>query len=258
MITAGALTSLDMTIDSNIVIGSATFTTTGLEFTYAASNSRFTLAGLASVSIANIGNLSVTFGHGTTPGLVITAGALTSLDMTIDSNIVIGSATFTTAGLEFTYAASNSEFTLAGLASVSIANIGNLSVTFGYNGNPGLIITDGSLTSLDMTIDSNIVIGSATFTTKSLRFTYAASNSEFTLAGSAAVTIAKIGNLSVTFGYKGAPGLVITAGSLTSLDMTIDSNIVIGSATFTTKSLRFTYAASNSICLLYTSPSPRD
>jgi hypothetical protein len=110
-------------------------------------------------------------------------------------------------------------FTLAGTVGVSIQKIGNLSVKFGNNGNPGLIITDGSLTSLDMTIDSNITVGSATFYTTGLQFTYAASNSMFTLAGTVGVSIKSIGGLSVTFGQIGETitldgfGNAVTAGN---------------------------------------------
>src|SRR5207247_2560490 len=124
-------------------------------FTYNTAASQFTLAGSLAVSIANIGGLSVTFGHGTTPGLVITNGALTTLDMTVNANFTVGGATFQATGLEFTYNTAASQFTLAGSLSVIIANIGVLTVTFGHGTTPGLLITNGALTTLDMTVNAN-------------------------------------------------------------------------------------------------------
>ena len=244
VVTGGALVSLDMTVDSNIKVGAVTFQTTGLEFTYVTSTATFTLAGSAGLSVAGIGNLTVTFGHGSNPGLVVTNGALVSLDMTVDSDINVGAVTIKTTGLEFTYVTSTATFTLAGSAGLSVAGIGNLTVTFGHGSSPGLVIINGALASLDMTVDSNISVGSVTFQTTGLEFTYVTSTATFTLAGSAGLSVAGIGSLTVTFGHGSSPGLVITNGALVSLDMTVDSSITVGSVTFQTTGLEFTYVTS--------------
>ena len=256
----GSLQSLVMTINSNITIGSVAFMTNGLEFTYNAASTQFTLAGSVGLSITGIAGLSVTFGHSAgpnsfTPGLVIAHGSLQSLDMTINSNISIGSVSFMTSGLEFTYRASPSQFTLAGSVGVSISGIAGLSVTFGQNNGgrftPGLIISGGSLQSLDVTINSNISIGSVNFMTSGLEFTYSSSPSQFSIAGKAGLSISGIAGLSVTFGVSAGPnsftpGLIISGGSLQSLNMTINTDITIGTVNFFTKGLAFTYNPSAS------------
>ena len=260
VVSSGSLQSLDMTINSNIVIGSVTFMTNGLEFTYSAASNQFTLAGSVGLSITGIAGLSVTFGHSAgpnsfTPGLIVASGSLQSLVMTINSNITIGTVAFMTDGLEFTYSAAGSQFTLAGSVGLSIASIAGLSVTFGYSAGPnsftpGLIIVHGALRSLDMTIDSNITIGTVSFMTDGLEFTWGANSNQFTLAGSVGVSISGIAGLSVTFGQNNGgrftPGLIIKSGALQSLDVTIDSNISIGSVSFMTSGLRFTYSSSPS------------
>jgi streptogramin lyase len=245
VVTNGALVSLDLTLNSNITVGAVTFSTTGLEFTYTAVSSQFALTGSTSASVTGLGTLNLTFGHGTNPGLVITSGALTSLDLTLNSNITVAAVTFNTTGLEFTYTASSNQFTLAGNTTASVAKLGTLNLTFGHGTNPGLVVTNGALVSLDMTLNSNITVGAVAFSTTGLEFTYTASNSQFTLAGSAAVTVGGIGNFSVTFGHGTNPGLVITNGSLTSLDLTVNSNIHVGAVTFSTTGLEFTYTASS-------------
>jgi hypothetical protein len=254
-ITNGTLNSLDMTIDGSFQVGSVTFTTKDLDFSYTAADKVFNLQGTAAVAVDGIGNLSVSFVN---QGLVVTSGALVSLDMAVTSDIAVAGVTFTTTGLEFAYTASSSQFSLTGSAGVTVAGIGNVMVTFGFDPdpgkdtpNPGLLITGNELTELDMTVDSNIVVGSATFSTAGLEFTYTASPSEFTLAGTAAVAVAGIGNLSVTFGFDPKPGkdtpkpgLVITDGALTKLDMTVDSSISVGNVKFSTTGLEFIYTAS--------------
>ena len=246
VIQSGALQSLDMTVDSDIHVGSVDFSTNGLRFTYTVSNSLFTLAGTAGVSVTGIGNLSVTFGFDSSPGLVIQSGALQSLDMTVDSKIQVGSVDFSTNGLRFTYTVSNSLFTLAGTAGVSVTGIGNFSVTFGFGTNPGLVIQNGALQSLDMTVNSNIRVGSLNFSTNGLRFTYTVSNSLFTLAGTAGVSVSGIGNFSVTFGFGSNPGLVIQDGVLQSLDMTVNSQITVAALAFNLNNMNFTYVAATS------------
>ena len=53
-----------MTVESNITVGAVSFTTTGLDFTYTANPSSFSLAGSAVAQFTNVGNLGVTFGRG--------------------------------------------------------------------------------------------------------------------------------------------------------------------------------------------------
>ena len=113
-----------------------TFTTQDLDFAYTASNSQFSMSGTATVAVTNLGTLNISFGHGTTPGLVVTNGSLTSLDTTVNSNFTVGGVTFTTQDLDFSYTASNSQFSMSGTATVAVTNVGTLNVTFGHGTSP--------------------------------------------------------------------------------------------------------------------------
>ena len=247
VVTNGALTSLDTTVNSNFTVGGITFTAQNLDFSYTASNSQFSLSGSASVAVTNLGTLNVTFGHGTTPGLVVTNGALTSLDTTVNSTFTVAGVTLTAQDLDFSYTAANSQFGLSGAASVAVTNLGTLSVTFGHGTTPGLVVTNGALTSLDMTVNSTFTVSGVTFTAQNLEFAYTASGSQFSLSGTASVAVSKLGTLSVTFGHGTTPGLVVTNGSLTSLDTTVNSTFTVAGVTFTTQNLEFAYTAANSL-----------
>ena len=173
VVTSGALTSLDMTVDSTFTVSSVTVTATNLELTYTAATSQFSMTGAASVAIAGIGALDVTFGHvadathpAAIPGLVVTSGALTSLDMTVDSSFTVDDVNFSTTGLNFTYTSASgavpSRFTMTGAASAAIGGMGSVSVTFGHDATPGLVITGGKLTSLDLTVDGQFTVSAVT------------------------------------------------------------------------------------------------
>ena len=130
------MTSLDTTVNSNFTVGGVTFTTQDLDFSYTASNSQFGLSGTATVAVTNLGTLNVTFGHDSTPGLVVTNGSLTSLDTTVNSDFTVAGVTFTTQDLDFSYTASNSQFSMSGTATVAVTNVGTLNVTFGMTQRP--------------------------------------------------------------------------------------------------------------------------
>jgi hypothetical protein len=262
VLSGGQVSSLDMTLNSNITTGGLTFNTTGLNFVYAAQSSTFTLTGASSFSF-NSQNVGVTFGgsdsyFGSAPtaGLVITNGNLSSVDMIVTSSISVGSLSFRADHLRFTRNLQNSNnvFTMTGATGFSAGGLGSVSATFGTaaaNGNPattGLVVTNGSLTSLDMSLTSNISVASVGFSTNGLRFTYQSSANQFTLGGSASATVGGIGNMDVIFGYTDggvtSPGLVVKNGSLVNLDMTVNSSISVGQVGFDTTGLRFTYTQS--------------
>jgi len=128
----------------NVAPGSATntylvtmITASNLALAYAPGS--FSMGGTASVSwtdgsgsSATTDIIQVTFGTTAHPqGLVITNGALTSLNMTVTSNMVVQGVTFGTTGLVLGYTTASNEFTLAGTAAVNINGIANLDVTFG-------------------------------------------------------------------------------------------------------------------------------
>jgi hypothetical protein len=249
VVSDGALVSLDVTVNAKFNVKKVEITATDLRFTYIAANSTFTLTGTAGIAIAGIDDsLSVTFGHSGTPGLVVTNGALVSLDITVNATFNVKKVTITAWDLEFTYVAATGQFTLTGTAGITIAGVDdNLFVTFGHNGSPGLVVTDGALVSLDITINSQFNIKKVTITATDLRFTYVAATSQFTLSGTAGIQIYGVDDkLSVTFGHGNVPGLVITNGSLVSLDVTVNAVFHVQRVTITATNLEFTYTASTS------------
>ena len=256
VISCGSLTSFDMSVTSSLTVGGLNFSTNNLTFLYNASPSFFAMRGLTSVTVPSVGSLSVGFGSGTSNGLVVTSGALTSLDMTVNSNLNIGSLNITTRNLNFNYTAASNNFTMRGTAAVAMPSIGNLEVTLGSNTTNGLVITNGSFTSLDMTVNSNFSAGSLSFTTRNLNINYISGNNSFAMTGTAAMAMPSIGNLEVTLGKTAANGtiinrgLVINNGAFSSLDITVNSNFSTGNLQFYTKDLNVQYYNSNATFMM--------
>ncbi|MDB5336539.1 MAG: hemagglutination domain protein [Planctomycetaceae bacterium] len=255
VITSGKLASLDMAVSGTVTVAKVAISTTDLRITYA--DSKFTLTGKAKATISGLGDLSVQFGDATHAGMVVDSGKLQRLDMGITANFVVKGVTIKAENLQFTYVApvagAPGTFSLSGSASVMISGMSGVSdagigVTFGHEAHPGLVVTDGQLQQLDVTINANFVVKGVTFNADNLEFTYVAgAGGGFSLTGTAKLMIAGMSGvggagIGVAFGYNGQPGIVITNdGTLQKLDITINANFAVKGVTFNVTDLRFTY-----------------
>ena len=256
----GTLEDLDVAVNSNLSVDGVTFTTKQLEFDYTASPQTFQLIGTAGVSITGLGSLSVTFGTPSHPqGILIQNGTLEDLDVAVNSNLSVDGVTFTTKQLEFDYTASPQTFQLIGTAGVSITGLGSLSVTFGTPSHPqGILIQNGTLEDLDVSVTSNFTVDGLTFYTQNLEFDYTANPQTFQLTGTAGVIIGGISSsdsssdpgadsFSVTFGGpKDSEGILITNGTLISLDATINASFWVDGVEIYAKNLEFAYLSYDS------------
>ena len=99
-----------------------------------------------------------------------------------------------------------------------------------------------------MTVTSSLNIGGVSFTTSGLTITENVSARVFTMTGDAGLSAGKLANVQVEFGSPasngnaGSTGLVITGGTLTSLDMTVSSTITEAGVTLTADGLHLIYS----------------
>jgi hypothetical protein len=257
LIQGGALTSLDVAITSSFTVSKVEFGTDSLRFKYIVSSNTFQLTGSAFVRLVGFkgvggGEIRVNFPDG---GLLITDGKLVSLQVGLTSSFLIGPATFGTKDLTFGYFAKTNTFQLTGTAFATFGGItlpgqaGNeISVTFAKD---GILITNGVLEKLDVTINSNFKVGAATITVQDLALDYVKATNTFTITGTAGVSaFAGLAKLDVHFGYKDSagndvPGIKFNTktGSLDTLNLLVTSSVGIGSLGFK-GNLLFTYTAS--------------
>ena len=234
----------------NTTIANSRFNGATLGLNYNSTNSQYVISGNANFSATGIGVANVTLGCGTgSTGIVIVSGALSSFDMTLSSNLTVAGVTLGVNGLRMTQDVANRRFTMTGNATFRQSNIGTVNVILGCStatpATTGLVITDGSLTNLDMTVDSNISIAGMTLATKGLRITESIADNCFTMTGSSSLSANGAGSISVVFGGGTTSGMVITNGSLTRLDANLTSNISVGGVSFNIRNLTFSYSSEN-------------
>src|SRR5262249_58175284 len=123
--------------------------------------------------------------------------------MTVTATSPVPRVAFPPPGLESPYTGATRQFAFAGAAALSITGIANVSVAFGHTAGgsvtPGLVVTSGTLQSLDMTVNGSFTVASVAITDTDLQLTYAAANQHFNMACAAALSIAGIASLRLVF-----------------------------------------------------------
>ncbi|MFM7129141.1 MAG: LamG domain-containing protein, partial [bacterium] len=250
----GNFVSLDATVNSAFYVGGCIVYTRNLNFTYVTSTETFTMSGSAGVVLPTAGYVDVTFGQvaldGTvlSRGLIVQSGNFVSLDMTLNSNLFINGVLFTTKNLNFTYVESTKVFTMTGSASVTLPVLASVEVIFGGGDTKGLVVTNGSLTSLDMTVNASVLgVGPYALGTAKMKFTYSATTQLFTMTGNAKIGLPELGGMSVTLGGNGSSGMVINTATntLVSFDMTVNSDFSVAGLTFAKSNLKINYSDSD-------------
>ncbi len=244
VMTGEQFTSFGATLTTdNLGIGGLTLNSDGLQISYQAPTGNFVITGDADFQLDGQ-TVDVTLGGNGTQGLVIQNGQFVSLDMTVDSTITIGGASFTSQGLNFTYDTASSQFTMTGDATLALGD-NNVSVDFGGGSTQGLVVTNGSLSSFDASITSNMSVAGVTFGTNGLTLDYDTTSDQLEISGEASVTVDGVTGLEVTFGSAGGPGLVIQDGELEDLNMSVTSSFTVLGVTVAANNLQFSYAAAS-------------
>jgi len=97
---------------------------------YTAATQTFAITGNTSITAGKLGTVGVDLGGGSTQGVVITNGALTSLDATASLNATLGGGTFSATGINLTYE-SPSDFLISGAPDLKFGSDFDLSLTLG-------------------------------------------------------------------------------------------------------------------------------
>jgi hypothetical protein len=169
---------------------------------------------------------------------------VTSFNMTVMSNLQVGSLTFTISNcvLSYTSQPGLSLFTMTGDAALNLPDVGNVTVDFGGTGTQGIVVTNGSLTTFNMTTAVDFSLAGFHIT-GGLIVSYLSSTAAFALTGSANADFLGTG-FSIVLGGSGTQGLVIQNGKLTSFDMTLSGQINIVNVIYVNVSTTVTYNAS--------------
>ena len=190
-----SLTGFSTSLSGSFSLAGATFDASNLQVAYTSLTQTFTITGDTSITAGSLGTLSLDLGGGSTQGVVITDDKLISLDATASLAATLAGGSFTATGVTVAYqpAAGQTpeQLAISGAADLKIGSNFDLSLTLGTSSSPGLVIQNGSLTSLAATANLNSTIGAVTFTATALNVTYTPAAGEtpdeFTVAGDASL-----------------------------------------------------------------------
>ena len=114
-------------------------------------------------------------------------------------------------------------FTITGNAGVTINGIANLNVNLGGGGTSGLVVSNGTFTSMDATVNGSFTVDQVTITATSLEFYYGPDTTStaatpptvFEMLGSASAAVTGLGTLMVSFGGSQLNTITLTFGDAT-------------------------------------------
>lgn len=186
------------------------------------------------------------------PGLVVQNGTLQQFNATVNGNLSIAGASLTTNNnsLTFSYVAASDQFELYGgsinaALTLNLANDRSISVLLGDSSNPGLLVKDGAIQSVNLGVSGQFNLAGMAVRAQdaNLRFMKdSGGHDEYMLSGSLSVT--GIFDASLSLGTQTQPGIVIQDHDF-QLD---DVSIGLGRAdlgAFTIKGLEVAYARTN-------------
>ncbi len=164
----------------------------------------------------------------------------------------IGNATFQIVTVTVEYNIAEKALKISGQARFTFkaakSNV-DMTVTLGTVAEPGLVIKDGAVESLEVTVDGSFDILKLNAKAMGLTLVYKKENSEFDIYGGLTLSTAAQGgvqvlkDVAVTLGNKEKPGIKIVDGKLEELDITINGEINLFKLTATPKDLRIAYTA---------------
>jgi hypothetical protein len=235
----GAVSALEMTVDSTISAAGLSLSTAGASLAYDPANHDFAIAA-GNVSLNAESSLALTgVFHG--GGLVIKGGTLQSLDVMVGSGLSVAGLSLNTDNVEFIYDEALAQFEIE-QGTVTVDGSGGgpaFTAMFGSNGQPGLVVRDGTLQSVDLSLTGNIAIAGLSLSGAGLALDYQPGQNSFAIT-SGSVSLSAGTSLAFNGTFVGS-GLVLENGALQSLDVAVGSSLSVAGLKLDTDNLEFNY-----------------
>ena len=239
-ISGGSLQQLVASLTADFTINGLSFSPNNLTFKYDSSSSLYEMFGDTSISFDG-NTVDVVLGNDTDPGIEINGGSLQQLNASITADFAVNDLDFSPSGLTFQYDASDDHYEMFGDASISFGG-NTLSIGLGDDTTPGLVIDQGTLKSLDISITTDFDVSGVTLSPDNLTFIYNESTQEYEMYGLATITMD--GNMiKLDLGSESDPGLEFLQGSVDKINASITSDFNMKSITFKSNGLGFRYDA---------------
>ncbi len=239
------LKSLAITINSNVTFGSLNLQAQNLAFNYDSSPESFTLYGNVTSSIAGV-TLQGNLGTQSLPGLTIVNGQLSEFNLGVSANFSLFDLQCNVQDLTFQYETLNGNTDYVLYGSLSVAVSGNtMSATLGTSTDAGLIIQNGVVEQINMSISGSFQISGFPFDIDDAGLYYTASNDEYQIYGT--FTLTDVFSASVQLGTGSAnPGITIIGGVFVLDEFAFNlDNVPLGA--FTLNYVEISYDSTNDV-----------
>ncbi|MEQ9266834.1 MAG: hypothetical protein RLN81_16510 [Balneolaceae bacterium] len=232
-----------ISFSTNFTVHGIDITASGLTLAYSDADETLSLYGTATASMDGE-SMAVSFGDSGTPGLVITNGALTQVELTITSEFSLRSLTISPQDLGIFWSAGTTSFSILGTLKAAVGT-DTLTANLGDVIGPGITIVDGDITAINMSISADFEIESLSVSPDVLAFKYSESESQYEIYGN--VTVGLDGNnVTGALGDESDPGFIITSGSLTHFNIGVTGDFDLKAITITTDELTFQWDSGDS------------
>lgn len=154
------LTDLNVAVTTTTTVNNLSLAPSDLVFSYSSDEQTFGLGGDVTLSTLDNGldNVLASLGSTTEPGLIVVDGALQQAQFTLSSNFQIFSLKISIDDPLTLQYAGTKQFTAFGSVTVNLPApvYGQLDSALGTSDQPGLVIDDGKVTTVDLTFDGNL------------------------------------------------------------------------------------------------------
>lgn len=171
-----------------------------------------------------------------------TTGGDYSISFTTD--FTVHGIDVTSSGLTLVYSDADETLSLYGTATASMDGE-SISVSLGDDSNPGLVITNGSITQVVFGLSTDFTIRSMTLSPDNLTFEYDFGNSYFEIYGDLTMTLGE-DEIAAGLGDVASPGLIVSNGDITDINMSITANFDIDGLTIDPDALTLVYSEADS------------
>ncbi len=183
-IQAGQVTGVNAAVSGDFNVAGLHVHSDGLRLAYAAPGT-FSVSGGADFALKG-NTVSISLGDSSNPGLVIQDGQLQSLTASVTADIHLYGMTLTTKDLTVSYVPAQDQVTVYGDTSFSAGDgkiFKGVAASLGTAGNPGLVVQNGDLSSLDVTLNGGFQLAGFGLTANNLEVRYDAAGHQVQLSG---------------------------------------------------------------------------
>ncbi len=232
------LRSVDITVSGNFKLNKLTITPINLTFFWAQTTYKYNIYGDIKITLedhistANLGNML-------NPGIVIDSGKVTQINIGVSGNLKLKSLAIKPKNLSIFWERDSSFYKMYGDISLILAK-DSLDADLGTVNKPGVVVQNGILTKLDVSLTADFKLRKLVFKPKGLTFIWDEPSKRITIFGNVLVKI-ESDSLLATLGNAITPGIQITDGTIDTINIAATGNFKLKSLAIKPDSLIFIY-----------------